>query len=317
MSNKSNVNWQQHDVERVWVGEAPGFREGVDPTVAVMGGVHGDELTGPEVISKLLEDMNLDAGRVYLLHGNIEAMDAPSNVPGQKKGRRYTEGGSNMNRLFEPLSAKFKEMDPELWPSEVRRAQKIIPVLQDSDALLDLHDYTHDNDPFIITAGRGFKVAQAIGAPFISSGWNEQEPGGSDDLMERLGRIALCYELGRKDKPVENLERGLGAVERFLIANSMVDGNLPPLFAEQGRPRFIHNQRAFKRRTDDYELYLPDGTKNFSRLEIGQPIARLDGKLIVAREGQVPIFPMKPEETPKDTEAFSLGREFVPEDRAA
>ncbi|HSX53522.1 MAG TPA: succinylglutamate desuccinylase/aspartoacylase family protein [Patescibacteria group bacterium] len=294
----SNITWEKHDViPDVWVGDSGQSGN----TVAIFGGVHGDEQTGIKVVEQSKEVLNLDAGTVYLALGNPTAIAI---------NKRATKPGNNLNREFKDLDSNYVDTDPDTWPEEVRRAQQLLPLLRESRALLDLHDFSDPNGPiFIITEERGFGVARAIGAPIISSGWSTAEPGGSDAFMESLEKVGICYELGYKAEPEKVLERGHDAVARFLIANEMLEGNLPPLFTD---PRFIHNSRAFKRHTEDYELLLPRGTRTFDTLQKGQEIARLDGKVIEAQEGQVVIFPMSPESTPIGTEAFSLGHIFTP-----
>jgi len=311
MSN-SNIAWQKHDVPGVWVGEARGFNPNTDPTVAILGGVHGDEQTGREVVNQSLESLNLDAGRVFVGHGNLEAMQQTGDKG--EKGRRYTEGGVNLNRSFRELSEEEVAKDPQELPYEVRRGQELSKILRQSDALLDLHDFTDPNGPIFLIANKadeaqGLKAARAIGAPVISTGWSEAEPGGSDYFMDTLGCIGLCYELGDKTKPEVNLKRGHGAVRRFLIARGMFEGKLPPLFTENGQePRFIWNERAFKLKTGGtYELLLPEGFRTFGALEEGQEIAHLNGKIFTAEKDQVIIFPSKPENVKVGDEAFTLG----------
>lgn len=306
-----NSSFVPTDTESVWIAEAPGFHESTDPTVAVLGGVHGDEETGKLIVDRMREKgLNLDAGRVILALGNPVA--AALGV----RGTTHNGVRQNLNREFilpDDPRFRWRDVEPERRPYEARRAQELVPYLDQADAALDLHDFTDKKGPkFIITEPRGFEVARKIGAPIISSGWSEAEPGGTDGFMNSLERVGICYELGDKTKGEENFRRGMGAVIRFLIAYGMYDGHLPPLFAKQGEPRFIWNERAFKRVTNGkYELLLPEDIRTFDRLEEGQPIANLDGEQVKAEKGQVIIFPMKPDDTPVGSEAFSVGREFT------
>jgi len=302
----SNITWQEHNIPGIWVGDTgqPG------PEVAIIGGVHGDELGGIMVAQQSKEKINAEEGVVYLIEANLEAIAMGD------EGQRATVPGLNLNRQFRSvknLQPKFANMDPADWPYEVKRGLELAEFLEKPEIVgsLDLHDFKNPNGPiFMITEERGFAIARAIGAPIISSGWSTAEPGGSDYFMETMGKVGICYELGYKKEPTKVLDRGHDAVARFLVEHEMVEGNLSPMF---DNPTFIRNIGATIRRTEQYELLLPEDIKTFDELKEGQKIARIDGELVIAKAGQYIIFPEKPKDVPIDTEAFSLGEKFVPE----
>lgn len=303
MSNmNSNVRWQEA-APSVWVGEARGFNEATDPTVTVLGGVHGDEQTGIQVVRESLEKLNIDQGRVILGLGNLAAMN---NKP---QAKRYIT--HNLNRQFVDLPAGF---DLDSLSPEQRRAQELMQYLRISEASLDLHDFTNrKNSPFLIT--NNLEIADAIGAPIISTGWDKTEPGGSDGFMATLDKIGLCYELGYKADPKTNMERGHGAVQRFLMYMGVVEGKWPGPMKFEHDPVYIHNEKAYRYKGDrKYTLLIPEDTVNFSPLEEGQQIARINGGIVTAKKDQVIIFPTAPKKTDPGDEAFSVGRRF---DRAA
>lgn len=226
-----HTRFEALEVDQSWIAQSiePG------PTVAIFGGVHGDEQTGIEIVKGLVErGVQLEAGRVIVALGNLAAIEA--NV-------RHT--GTNLNRAFKDLTPDELDRLPSL-SYEIRRAQELITLLHDEDgepeALLDLHDFTDPEGPiFMITEPRGFQVARYIGAPVISSGWSTAEPGGSDYYMETQQKIGLCYELGDKTKPLVNLERGNGTVNRYLEFMGLRERASKPLYEN---PRFIHNDRS-------------------------------------------------------------------------
>ena len=196
------AQFEATDIEGVWRAEA----NLAGPTVAIFGGVHGDELTGIEVVKQTVEKgLDIEAGSVFLALGNLAAIAV---------NRRHT--GTNLNRVFRDLTQEEAELFDKL-PYEMRRAQELNRVLDNSDALLDLHDFSDPKGPvFMITEELGFPVACMIGAPVISSGWSVTEFGGSDSRMASQQKVGICYELGDKTQPIANLTRGMGARDRFL-----------------------------------------------------------------------------------------------------
>lgn len=280
-----NLKWEAGPVEGVWIGEArePG------PTVAVIGGVHGDELTGIEVVKESRSKLAIDCGRVVLMLGNLPAIE-----------RNQRDTGTNLNRQFKPLTLE-QVVNCETEPYEVHRAQELLPFLRMCDAALDLHDYTSPKGrPFIVCERNALTTALKIGAPVVSFGWSQTEVGATDGYMYSLGREGLCYEIGQKDLPRENLERGHGVVARFLSAQKLVEATYEPLFTD---PLFVQAANAFLRTSEDYAL--AEEFVTFQTLEPGQLIARLGGTHIYADEGEVIIFP---EATPPiGREAFSIG----------
>jgi|GEM_PF-4770611 len=319
----SNVRFKKYDgPSQVWVAEARGFKEGRDSTLAIFGGVHGSERTGVNVVKQLVDGrhpVNLDAGRIFVVQGNPKAvrMNERASIKGLNLNREFMYGGN----------PKHAHLDPKDRPYEAMRAQALIPILEQSDALLDLHDFTNPKNPRFLIADPnyapgtdrskddGYRVARAITAhmprTIISSGWTEADPGGSDGFMANLGKLGLCFELGDKTKPRQNLENAFGAVDRFIIAHAMFEGNLPEIFTEPAEPRFIWNEGAFVRQTDsEYELLLPEHLQPaFTPLPEGTPIVRMDGKIHTAPAGKLIIFPE--ENAPVGTEAYYLAHEFT------
>ena len=247
-------------------------------------------------------------------------------------GARATVPGLNLNRYFKPLDPKYANMDPKDWPYEVRRAQELMAkVLNNPDedptlrpeALLDIHDFSDPKGPVFMIADPyfgprvkgdnrdGFAIASAIGAPIISSGWTEADPGGSDGFMSNLEKLGICIEAGYKKSSEATLAYGHGSLARLALQFGMFEGNLPPMFSEQGNePRYIFNEGPFIRQTDaDYELLLPEHLRQtFTPIPEGQEIAKMDGKIYKAPKDKLIIFPE--EDAPVGTEAFYYAHEF-------
>lgn len=288
------VNFEPTEIEGVWHAEA----NESGPVVAIFGGVHGSEQTGIEVIKQTLDGIDIEAGQIFLALGNLAAIAI---------NKRQTV--VNLNRLFRDLTLEELENIDNL-PYEYRRAQELNRILDQSDALLDLHDFTDPKGPiFLITEQRGFDVARAIGAPIISSGWSVTEFGGTDSRMESQGKIGLCYELGDKTKPKVNLGRGLGARDRFLEQMGLREKTLKPMYAN---PIFIHTDKAIVKNREGVFTFARDNFRTFESLQEGELIATDGGIEYRAEKDQVIIFPVI--DTPiVGEEVFSLGHTFLPE----
>ncbi|MES2971593.1 MAG: succinylglutamate desuccinylase/aspartoacylase family protein [Patescibacteria group bacterium] len=282
-----NISWEPTQIEKVWIGDSgePG------PTVGVLGGIHGDELTGVNLVQDRRSDLAIDCGRIVLILGNPEAV---------KQGSRDT--GLNLNRQIRELTPKELAKDYNDLPYEVRRGQELRAFLDICDASLDLHDFTDPRgNPFIICERNSLTTARKIGAPVISFGWSKTEPGATDGYMFGLGREGLCYEVGQKDNPQRNMRRGLAVVGRFLNTQGLLEGRFKPLFTD---PTLVQTTEAFIRTAEDYRLAKDYVT--FQELKTGELIAVHGGERIYAKKGQVIIFP-EPKAKIK-TEAFTLGQ---------
>jgi len=100
------------------------------PTVTVLGGIHGDEHLGVAVVELLLkEDPNslVERGSLYLGIGNPEAVEI---------GKRFVPGDYDINRSFGDVFDKKKNS------RAAGRAKLLMPLLEESDVIIDLHAAT-------------------------------------------------------------------------------------------------------------------------------------------------------------------------------
>lgn len=282
------VSWQQSEVDEALIAETglPG------PTVGVMGGVHGNETSGFNVVRDLMNwGLDIVCGKVILIVGNPRAIE---------KNVRFTE--ENLNRCFRSLTKEELLIPKQNRSYELNRAQDLIPYLNQMDSLLDLHEFDYsDTDPFIICERNALETARLIGAPIISFGWSKSEPGGSDGYMFEKGKEGICYELGDLNKPSPNIERGHDVVKRFLSAHGLLNTSFDPLYDS---PIYVQTDYAHKRTGNSFVLGRK--FKTFERLKMGELIATEDDSKIFANENDVIIFP-KPDPV-INTEAFTIGK---------
>ena len=189
------------------------------PTVVVLGGTHGNELTGIAAVQILAEmfsinqlpfgevrtarhpSKNLVFGELYLGFGNPEAILRCS---------RSASDGPDLNRSFLPteLAQKAHRSDR----ADLRRAREIRGVLAKADFLLDIHSVSSDSAPFICSTVIGPAHQDAVGLLpsdglltdpdlFLARDEKRDDHSTTDSWVNRHGGVGLCYETGRDDRP--------------------------------------------------------------------------------------------------------------------
>jgi succinylglutamate desuccinylase len=104
------------------------------PTSVIMAGVHGNEYCGIKAIEKVLPilENKIVRGQVIFLLGNPLAVE---------ENKRFID--SNLNRMFKNTRSKY-----EAHSYEYHRAKFIMSVLDNADALLDLHSTRNPSSPY-------------------------------------------------------------------------------------------------------------------------------------------------------------------------
>lgn len=194
------------------------------PHVGVMGSVHGNERCGLSAIRRLHESARHgvavpSAGTWVLIHGNPTAT---------RQRRRYTRGGTDLNRLFD--FAFEEELARERWTVEHERASALRETLEDLDALIDLHSAGSPTPPFAMVndVPDSSRIASQLGIRYVVDGW--AEPGllldrVSIGVSQRRGRVGISVECGQhdaEDTPVAALE----IAQAYLRACGVLEGEV-------------------------------------------------------------------------------------------
>lgn len=192
------------------------------PKVILMGGTHGDELTGAQVVREILKaygllnrepgvyDCSDVNGDLFLVFGNPEAM--------LRNSREATGGAQNLNRAFTP-----KQIYAEPTPSDSRdiiRARELAPLLQAADYLFDFHATHTDSVPFVCFGNntdahralyRVIPVEYIINDPdcFVSTAAQIDGLGTTDSWVNTHGGVGLCYETGFMRDVAKDLPRSM------------------------------------------------------------------------------------------------------------
>jgi succinylglutamate desuccinylase len=179
------------------------------PIVTIIWGTHGNEICGIRAIDSLQGTLKLKRGKVFLMYGNIEAIE---------RGVRQID--LNLNRMF-----RWEEtfIQSEKDTVEYKRSREIIPYLDLSDASLDLHSSPSLGSPaFIICEENCSDVVKEFPFPIRCYGFAKMEPGGTDGYMNSRGKIGICIECGNHNDR-EAWEKAVKSVQKFLEFFDMID----------------------------------------------------------------------------------------------
>ena len=190
------------------------------PAVALVAVTHGNEPVGQLVLERL-EPMlgdELTCGSLLIVRSNLEAA---------ADGRRHTEGGTDINRLWDADAlARIAAMPAEERCYEERRVLQLAPLLREVDAILDLHSTSQPSPPFLVVRDdqRHARIVRKLGVARIITGLHEDGVlggGVTPDVGLYLGegseRIGITFEAGQHSDP-DNRRRAFEVVVRFLDA---------------------------------------------------------------------------------------------------
>lgn len=286
-------------------GLAPG------PRLIVLGAVHGNETAGVLATRRLIEE--LDAGRLVIERGCLTLVPVANPLAhalGQRSGQR------NLNRNLRPGAV------PQDF--EDRIANRLCPLLEAHDVLLDLHSFQGEGEAFAMIGpedNRGtlepFSLAQQearlalhLGPRRLVEGWlRSYEQGvarrraraaaagktldtdpsygvGTTEYMRSRGGYAITLECGQHADP-RAPEVGLHAIRQALALLGLADLELqpPPVRHELLRlDRVVDRLHAADRFVREWA--------SFDAVHGGEPIGvRHDGEVVAApADGRI-VFP--------------------------
>ena len=202
-----------------------GIRPG--PVITILGGVHGDELTGPSTCTHLLSNMFTDEGKPLdpsQIAGTIRIVPIV-NLPGYRSKSRYFPDGRDLNFPGDPKGSTTKRVAAQTWKY----------LFHDADAIVDLHSAGkgRSNMPqvraYLTHAGSNI-LAKAFGIEIIL---DSKPPSGS------LRKAAIEHDIpvityeggGANVLDHESVKVAMHGVLNVLRSFRMIDGN-------PHRPRF-------------------------------------------------------------------------------
>ncbi len=256
------------------------------PSVAVFCGVHGNEKAGIIAVRKYIEDFMPKRGTVHFVFANPKAIEL---------GVRFIE--KNLNRCFTLQQTAKAHYEEQL-------AEGLKLLLDDCDALLDLHGYNSEEDrPFAICESNSFDVVKELGTDTVITNLSEISTGSTDVYMHQNGKIGICLECGSNHSPEKYVPFAMEAISNFLAYFGITEKvtTSPPL--PQLRLKAIV---VAKKETNNF--HFDKKYMNFDKLDPGTVFAKDGNKEYIAPANSCIIFP-RPEQI-IGHEAFILAEEL-------
>lgn len=164
------------------------------PAIAILGGTHGNERTGIEVVRQLVNDMqsgqlSLVRGTLFLVLGNLRAIEMNERSSGNER---------DLNRMF--TEVRFKQ-EPDGTYEDARAREIATLVLDQVDISIDIHSDNKPSVPFLACAAtptheqiyRWFTTDRIVTDPEYLLGGN---PVTTDEYVDTRGGVGICYETG-------------------------------------------------------------------------------------------------------------------------
>ena len=248
------------------------------PCVVVMGGVHGDEKVGVQVVEEMKKFLGKEkiCGEIYLIIGNPKAV---------KAGKRFIE--YDLNRSF-----GYNLNDSTC---EGKRAAQIAPFLGGADYLLDIHSTSKKSIPFVYCEGskKHFGLAEILGTKYVvspSSNYKKTVDGVcSDNFVDRNGGVGITYECGwNKDNSL--FDEAFLRTQQFLKATGVAFLETPTCENVESP---IHLQVHSKIVAESGDFIFDGEYDNFDFVKKGQKIATDGDTPVFAEKDSYIIFPKK------------------------
>jgi predicted deacylase len=280
------------------------------PRLLVMGGVHGDEVSGTLGIERILAE--LDAGALQLQRGELTLVPV-ANPLARRRMRR--EGERNLNRLFRPSEAPADY--------EARVTNVLAPLIARHEVLLDLHSFQSEGEAFAMIGPRDNTgtlepfarareeglLALHIGTPVVVEGWLDiyaaglaQRAGGApadeaaidfgrgtNEYIRGCGGYGVTLECGQHQDP-QAPEVAWRAIRRTLALLGMAA--LPQgLQRGPAQPQKLLRLASVTDRLHEDDSFVRDWA-TFDAVRSGEPIGmRHDGTPVSAPEDGFIVFP--------------------------
>jgi len=106
---------------------------------------------------------------------------------------------ADLNRMFD--DAHLSSAEERVW-WEYKTAQRLKPLIEEADIVLDLHASTSvDSVPFAICEAPAQALAQGLPVAYMVGGFDRVQPGGTDWYAGQVGRLGICVECGYLGDP--------------------------------------------------------------------------------------------------------------------
>ncbi len=265
------------------IGEYTTGRKG--PLLFVIGGIHGNELSGVLALRKVFEQLKASApldfcGKIVGVHGNISAI---------RLRQRYVE--CDLNRLWSADEIeRVKKLPPAARKVDERELIELLAHIETEFSkeytdivLLDLHTTSGPNGLFSIISNQkpNQVLASALHAPVLFDLAHALSTN-TNRFMDEQGIKGIAFEAGQHDDPasVDNQESAIwltldkmGMINSESLAFDMDPYHRQLITSSSQLPHFV---RVIYRHAispeDQFHMY--PGYNNFHEVYKGEPIAR-------------------------------------------
>jgi succinylglutamate desuccinylase len=186
------------------------------PHIMIIGGTHGNERTGVEVVRALVEqDVGIEAGVLTLSLGNLKAIEI---------NERGSEPKRDLNRTYK---TNLLDIEPS-GTYEDKRARELAPHLKAADYVIDLHATNKPSEPFLCSLfgpgqqklHRFFSATKVLSdRRYVLGG----EPVTTDEYTDTYGGAGMCYETGLASD-TGRVQEVLGELSNMFIGMGLVAG---------------------------------------------------------------------------------------------
>ncbi len=265
------------------------------PTLTISVLMHGDEVCGLAVRDFVLSpELRLKRGRLHIVVLNKEAHEA------QGGPRRFVN--VDLNRLW------GDEQLPDSY--EGRRVAELLPLLRQSDAVLDVHSMPEDESTFaLVSEERPASLAVArLLAPAVERIVVAPAPANRGRALFQTAKLPesipiVVVECGRHGSS-EASAIARAAAEAFLAGFDMLEGQDPAASLPPGRYYRIEREH----RSAHGDVTFIGSIDQFDTLPTDHPFA-VDGAVPIFAERGQSLLLRRPVGKPGD-EAFTLVREL-------
>ncbi|WP_247728745.1 succinylglutamate desuccinylase/aspartoacylase domain-containing protein [Halovivax limisalsi] len=228
------------------------------PSIAVVGGIHGDEPCGVNAIERLLDERPSVTAPVKLVIANERALET---------GVRYVD--EDLNRAFPG--------DRSAGTHEGRLAARLADEVEDC-VIWSMHSTQSHAKPFAIVDDVTDRV-KSICPRLPITALVETGPFAEGRLLGSGETIEVECGLQGTETATEN-------AYRLTLAFLTAVGVLPGDAASRSLPVFRLVEMIPKESADQYEIFVD----NFERVESGTPFAAADGSVRTADEPFYPVL---------------------------
>ncbi len=260
------------------------------PTVAIVGGTHGNERTGIELVKRLLADCL--SGRFILTRG--ELLLALGNPRAIEKHQRGSEAGADLNRCFTANSLGSKGAR-----YEEQRARELAEIFARVHLGIDIHATNTPSEPFLVSQRfpdsqieqlcRCFKAGIVLTDPdWVFAG----EPTTLDELFAKQGGVGLCYETGHASDTsrIDEVEQ---EIRQMLVMAGLLK-NEAQIHVAQTRQSIYQLSQAITLTGDGFIYAEGVGARNFQVVKSGELIGHHGTRALVAQHAGFIVFPKLP-----------------------